>query len=94
MEAENQRRDGAQMTRLVSIHQITAGPIELATASMLGLAKRVCKSRGTTALIYARQIADAAGGDVYEPINGLEAGLAEALRRSGWAGKIQVEVVT
>lgn len=81
-------------TRLVSIDQIAAGPeIAKRIASYRSFAPSL-KLLGLTPRIRVRQIGDATGGDVFEPLNSIEAGLAENLRRAKWPHPVQVEVVT
>lgn len=81
-------------TRMVRLEQIAAGPVvDSGLLVTKTLERRIDRSHDGTVTIKARQIADAAGGDVFEPINGLEAGLAEALRRAKWPHLVQVEVV-
>lgn len=80
-------------TRMVALEQIVAGPIE--NANIRDATVICCETVSTfkTIMIRCKQIADPTGGDVFEPINSLEAGLAEALRRANWKHPVQVEVI-
>lgn len=81
-------------TRMVRLEQIAAGkfePSEMYVDHIEWLLKEGFVPYG--ALVICKQIGDATGGDVFEPISGLEAGLAEALRRAKWPHLVQVEVV-
>lgn len=70
------------MKRTVSIEQVARG-IE-PNCSVLDVAYIAISIMPEKSVqISARQIADATGGDVFEPINALEAGLAEGARRAG-----------
>lgn len=78
-------------TRAVMLSQITAGPIDASRwkVSM----KAGSENHWQNLRIRCRPVADAAGGDVFEPINSLEAGLAEALRLANWPHPVHVEVI-
>ena len=84
-------------TRLVSIAQITEGPLAETPAAFLRQAKlavafAIRDGKALTYCIRARAVGDAAGGDVFEPVNSLEAGLAIALRDESWPHPVQVEM--
>lgn len=80
-------------TRMVRLEQIAAGEIvnTLAIASMFAF--EAMGGVPKAFILKVRQIADAAGGDVFEPINAIEAGLAEALRRGEWKHPVQVKII-
>ncbi len=84
--------------RTVRLEQIAIGRIagfHKFAGSAVPVLKRLPNGElGHSIYIKCRQIGDATGGDVFEPINGLEAGLAEDLRRAKWPHPVQVEVVT
>lgn len=79
-------------TRTVSLTQITAGPIDAARWKVT--LKPGSEHNLRTINVRCRAVADAAGGDVFEPINSLEAALVEALRLANWPHPVRVEVIT
>lgn len=79
------------MIRRVAMDQVTAGPVAQNRAGMTALAARMLKTMGRDIRIRARPVGDATGGDVYEPLNSLEAALAAAARAAGHT-EIIVEV--
>lgn len=78
-------------TRTVSLTQITAGPIDAARWPVR--LKSGSDQNWHSLRIRCRAVADAAGGDVFEPINSLEAALVEALRLANWPHPVHVEVM-
>lgn len=80
-------------TRMVRLEQIAAFPAPAAyivnqkdfTVRFIAL--------GKTPTIRVKQVADPTGGDVFQPVNGVEAGFTEYLRRAKWPHLVQVEVV-
>lgn len=79
------------MQRRVSMDQVTAGPLSANREGMTALAARMLASMGRDIRIIAKPVGDATGGDVYEPVNSLEAALASAARAAGHT-EIIVEV--
>lgn len=85
-------------TRSVSLAQITAGdlgaaiPVQIACAACQVRHVQAGEALGLPAL-RVRPVADAAGGDVFEPLTFVDAGLAEGYRRAKWTGPVPVEVV-
>lgn len=83
--------------RLVSITQITEGPLADVPLVFLRSAEiavdwALADGRPHIYRIRVKAVGAAAGGDVYEPANSIEAGLASALRGVNWPHLIQVEI--
>lgn len=83
--------------RTITINQVTAKAIEPRHELLLALpvwqrALHHCDDR--LVRLTVRQVADAAGGDVFEPASPSEAFVAEVMRRAKWAHPILAEVIT
>lgn len=79
-------------TRMVRLEQIAAGkwPIEEA---WLSIATEKRALLGVVPRFHVRQIGNATGGDVFEPLSELDEAILDGVIRARWPHLVQVEVV-
>ena len=84
-------------TRMVRLEQIAINPIAIddwKVGRLYGPVIAAIKSGyKQTINLRCKQIADAAGGDVFQPIGFADSSMAEALRRAKWPHLVQVEII-
>lgn len=81
-------------TRMVRLDQIAAGKLDRCSEGLIATSVKMLTESGRQIdRIYVRQIGDATGGDVFEPVTIIESALAEAYRRAKWPHPVQVEVI-
>mgnify|MGYP001329958785 CR=1 FL=1 len=79
-------------TRMVRLDQIAVGKHGIQEA-WLSMASERRALQGEAPTVFVRQIGDATGGDVFEPLTDWDEAILDGIIRAKWPHLVQVEVV-